>query len=388
MKYSKRMDNFGESIFTTLTAMKRARETAGGWVCDFSIGSPNVPPAQHIIDTVVREAADPVNYKYAIKDLPELQNAVAQWYQTRYGIALDPGAEICSLLGSQEGLTHIGMAFLNEGDITLVPDPCYPAFADGVGIAGGSVHYMPMRPENNCIIQLSDIPADVAKAAKMMIVSYPNNPTSALAPDGFYRDLIAFAREYDIIVIHDNAYSDLVYDGKTAGSFLRFEGAKDVGVEFNSLSKTYGLAGARIGFCIGNADVVKGVRNLKSNMDYGMFIPVQKMAIAAITGDQNCVAVTRAAYEHRRDILFEGLNSIGWKIDKPASTMVAWARIPQRYDSSMAFTKELFEKCGVLVAPGSAFGPSGEGFVRMALVQDDDTIKKAISGMGASGIFD
>jgi len=226
-----------------------------------------------------------------------------------------------------------------------------------------------------------------ARAAKMMVVSYPNNPTTALAPDRFYHELIAFAKEYDIVVLHDNAYSELVYDGRTCGSFLRFPGAKEVGVEFNSLSKTYGLAGARIGFCIGNADVVGAVKNLKSNIDYGMFLPVQKAAIAAITGDQSCVAVTRAAYERRRDVLIAGMNEIGWKMEPCAGTMFVWTKIPEAYESSYEFAMELVSRAGVMVTPGSAFGPGGEGHVRLALVQDEEQIRQAVDAIAASGVL-
>ena len=246
---------------------------------------------------------------------------------------------------------------------------------------------MPQREENHYIIDLKEIPEGVAQKAKFMIVSYPNNPTAVLAPDSFYEELIAFAKKYDIIVLHDNAYSELVFDGRTCGSFLRFPGAREVGVEFNSLSKTYGLAGARVGFCVGNEEVVSHLKTLKSNMDYGMFLPIQKAAIAAISGDQSCVASTRAAYERRRDCLCDGLASIGWKMEKPEGTMFVWAPIPAGFTDSLEFVKALFEKAGVLVTPGSAFGPSGEGHVRMALVQDEDAINLAVRRIDESGIL-
>ncbi len=387
MKLAKRMDNFGESIFSSLAAVKYKRLAEGKPVYDFSVGTPNVPPAQHIIDTLCAEAANPKNYVYALNDLPELQDAVAQWYQTRYGIELDPRTEVTSLLGSQEGLSHIALAFGNSDDIFMVPDPCYPVFADGPLIADSKVYYMPMLEENDYLIQLQDIPEEVAKQAKMMIVSYPNNPTTAMAPDSFYHELIAFAKKYDIIILHDNAYSDLVYDTEPGGSFLRFEGAKEVGVEFNSLSKTYGTAGARIGFCVGNAEVVKAVKTLKSNMDYGMFIPVQNAAIAAITGPQECVAETRAVYQRCRDLLCDGMTEIGWKIDRCSSTMFVWPKIPDKFTSSTEFAMELVEKTGVIVTPGSAFGPQGEGHVRMALVRSPEEVKAAIQAVKDSGIL-
>lgn len=387
MQLAKKMDNFGESIFTSLAAIKNKRLSEGKPVYDFSVGTPNIPPAQHILDTITKEAADPKNYVYAISDLPELQDAVQTWYKRRYGVEIDPRTEVTSLLGSQEGLAHITLAFADQDDIILVPDPCYPVFGDGPLIASAKLHYMPMLEENDYIIQLRDIPTDVAKKAKMMIVSYPNNPTTALAPDSFYHDLIRFAKEFDIVVLHDNAYSDLVFDGRHGGSFLRFDGAKDVGVEFNSLSKTYGLAGARIGFCIGNADVVKAVKTLKSNMDYGMFLPVQKAAIAAITGDQSCVPVTCDAYQRRRDVLCDGLTEIGWKVDRCAATMFVWPKLPAGYTDSAAFAMELVEKTGMLVTPGSAFGPGGEGHVRMALVRTEDEIRACIKAVAECGIL-
>ena len=387
MKFAERMDRFGEGIFSRLAELKRQKLEAGENVVDLSIGAPNIPPAQHILDVLCKEAADKSNYIYAINDQKDLLQAVSQWYERRYGVNLDPDTEICSLLGSQEGLAHIAMSIVDEGDLVLVPDPCYPVFADGPRLAGAELYYMPQREENHYIIDLKEIPEKVAQRAKFMIVSYPNNPTAVLAPDSFYEELIAFAKKYDIIVLHDNAYSELVFDGRTCGSFLRFPGAREVGVEFNSLSKTYGLAGARVGFCVGNKEVVSHLKTLKSNMDYGMFLPIQKAAIAAITGDQSCVASTRAAYERRRDCLCDGLASIGWKMEKPEGTMFVWAPIPAGFSDSMEFVKTLFEKTGVLVTPGSAFGPSGEGHVRMALVQDEDAIALAVQRIDASGIL-
>ena len=387
MKFAKRMDQFGEGIFSRLLEIKKQRLEKGEPVIDLSVGTPNIPPAEHIRKALCEAASDEKNYIYAINDQTELLEAVAGWYDRRYGVELDPQKEICSLLGSQEGLAHIALSIVDEGDLVLVPDPCYPVFSDGPMIAGAKLFYMPQKKENGYIIQLQEIPEDVARKAKFMIVSYPNNPTTVMAPDSFYEELIAFARKYDIIVLHDNAYSELVFDGRWGGSFLRYPGAKDVGVEFNSLSKTYGLAGARIGFCVGNEQVVSHLKTLKSNMDYGMFIPVQKAAVAAISGDQSCVEVTRKAYEKRRDVLCDGFSSIGWKMEKPEATMFVWARIPENYDSSERFAMDLVEKAGVMVTPGSAFGPSGEGHVRLALVQDEPVLNQAVEAVKISGIL-
>lgn len=387
MQFAKRMDRFGEGVFSKLADIRKEKQARGETVIDLSVGTPNIPPAQHILETMAKEVSDKSNYIYAINDCKELKEAVAQWYDTRFGVALDPETEVCSLLGSQEGLAHIALSVVDEGDVVMVPDPCYPVFADGPLLAGAELYYMAQKPEHGYVIQLSEIPEAVSRKAKLMIVSYPNNPTTVMAPDFFYEELIAFAKKYNILVLHDNAYSELVFDGQNCGSFLRFPGAREVGVEFNSLSKTYGLAGARVGFCIGNRDVVSQLKLLKSNMDYGMFLPVQKAAIAAITGDQACVAKTCAAYEKRRDILCDGLNRIGWAVAKPAATMFVWARIPGHYGSAEAFAMDLVNQSGVLVTPGSAFGASGEGYVRMALVQDDEALLAAIEAIRQCGIL-
>lgn len=388
MEFSKRMDRFGESVFTVLKSRRTAVEARGQTVIDLSIGAPNIPPAPHIMKVLSEETQKPENYIYAIVDRPELLEAVAQWYQRRYGVELDPETEITSVLGSQEGLSHIGLSILNEGDVVLLPEPCYPVFADGAALGGGELHYMPLLEENNYIIDLNAIPEDLARRAKLMVVSYPNNPTCALAPDSFYDDLIAFAKKYDIIVIHDNAYSELVYDGAVCGSFLRHPGAKEVGVEFNSLSKTYGMAGARIGFCVGNREVVGNLRTLKSNLDFGVFLPVQKAAIAAITGDQSCVEEVRKAYTRRRDFLVDELGKIGWKIKKPAGTMFVWAKIPETWSSSEEFCIALLERARVLVTPGSAFGKLGEGYVRFALVRTEEEMRQAVDRIAASGVLE
>lgn len=387
MKFANRMNQFGEGVFSRLAVMRKNRLAQGKEVYDLSIGAPNIPPTKRIMEVMAEAVMKPANYVYAINDTQQLLEAVAQWYKRRYDVELNPETEICSLLGSQDGLSHIALSILDPGDIMLVPDPCYPIFADGPRIAGAELYYMPLQKENDYVIQLQDIPEEIARKAKFMLVSYPNNPTAAMAPESFYHELVAFAKKYDIIVLHDNAYSELVFDGQSCGSFLSIPGAMEVGVEFNSLSKTYGLAGARIGFCVGNKAVVGMLKTLKSNMDYGMFLPIQAAAVEALTGNQAVVAETRAAYEHRRDVLCDGLIEAGWHMEKPAGTMFVWAPIPDSYQDSESFVADLLDKTGVLVTPGSAFGPSGEGYVRMALVQSEDTMKKIVEAVAASGIF-
>ena len=387
MEFAKRMEQFGEGVFSRLAEMRKNRVAEGKEVFDLSIGAPNIPPAKRIMEVMAKAVMDPKNYVYAINDTQEMLQAVAQWYQRRYGVTLDADTEICSLLGSQDGLSLIALSILDAGDVMLVPDPCYPIFADGPRLAGAELYYMPQKKENDYVIQLQDIPEEVAKKAKFMLVSYPNNPTAAMAPESFYHELVAFAKKYDIIVLHDNAYSELVFDGRSWGSFLSIPGAKDVGVEFNSLSKTYGLAGARIGYCLGNSRVVSMLKTLKSNMDYGMFLPIQAAAVEAITGDQSVVAETRAAYERRRDVLCDGLIAAGWQMDKPPGTMFVWAPVPEQYADSESFVRDLLDKTGVLVTPGSAFGPSGEGYVRMALVQSEEDMQRIVEAVKQSGIF-
>ena len=387
MKFANRMNQFGEGVFSRLAVMRKNRLAQGKEVYDLSIGAPNIPPTKRIMEVMAEAVMKPANYVYAINDTQQLLEAVAQWYKRRYDVELNPETEICSLLGSQDGLSHIALSILDPGDVMLVPDPCYPIFADGPRIAGAELYYMPLQKENDYVIQLQDIPEEIARKAKFMLVSYPNNPTAAMAPESFYHEVVAFAKKYDIIVLHDNAYSELVFDGQSCGSFLSIPGAMEVGVEFNSLSKTYGLAGARIGFCVGNKKVVGMLKNLKSNMDYGMFLPIQAAAVEALTGDQAVVAETRAAYEHRRDVLCDGLIEAGWQMEKPAGTMFVWAPIPDSYQDSEAFVADLLDKTGVLVTPGSAFGPSGEGYVRMALVQSEATMKKIVEAVAASCIF-
>lgn len=388
MKFAKRMERFNTGIFSVLAELKRKETAQGKKIVDLSVGTPNIPPARHIIDALLESAQNSKNYVYALDDTAELQEAVEQWYRRRYGVAIDPKTEMTSLLGSQDGLSHLGLTIADPGDLVLVPDPCYPIFADGPALAGAELYRMPQTRENGYRIDLRAIPEEVARRAKLMVVSYPNNPVTSVAPESFYRELVAFAKKYDIIVLHDNAYSELVFDGVKCGSFLQYDGAKDVGIEFNSLSKTYGLAGARIGFALGNKDVIGMLKALKSNLDYGMFLPIQKAAVAALTGPQDCVETTRRAYEKRRDVLVDGLNAVGWKIEKPKATMFVWAEIPQPFVSSEKFTLELLKRAGVLVTPGSAFGPSGEGHVRIALVQDEDEMRCAVRRIQGSGILE
>ena len=387
MKFSKRMDLLAEGVFSRLDEEKQNMLASGKAVYDFTIGSPNIAPSKEVMDALITAAQQPESYMYSLHDTKELKETIQAWYRKRYQVELDTETEILSLQGSQEGLAHVALALCDEGDIVLIPAPSYPIFANGPKIAGAELYEMPMLKEYDYLIQFDAIPEEIAEKAKMMIISYPNNPTGATAPDSFYEELIQFAKAHDIIVIHDTAYSNLVFDGEEGKSFLYYAGAKDIGIEFNSFSKTYGMAGARIGICVGNAEIVGILRKLKSNIDYGMFLPIQKAAIAALTQDQSIVNETRETYQRRRNRIVAGAAAAGWHIASCKSTMFLWAQIPEGYGSSEEFALNLLKCSGMLVTPGSSFGAYGEGFVRIALVQSDEVIEQALQALKESRFF-
>lgn len=387
MKFSKRMDLLAEGVFSRLDEEKQNMLASGKAVYDFTIGSPNIAPSKEVMDALITAAQQPESYMYSLHDTKELKETIQAWYRKRYQVELDTETEILSLQGSQEGFAHVALALCDEGDIVLIPAPSYPIFANGPKIAGAELYEMPMLKEYDYLIQFDAIPEEIAEKAKMMIISYPNNPTGATAPDSFYEELIQFAKAHDIIVIHDTAYSNLVFDGEEGKSFLYYAGAKDIGIEFNSFSKTYGMAGARIGICVGNAEIVGILRKLKSNIDYGMFLPIQKAAIAALTQDQSIVKETRETYQRRRNRIVAGAAAAGWHIASCKSTMFLWAQIPEGYGSSEEFALNLLKCSGMLVTPGSSFGAYGEGFVRIALVQSDEVIEQALQALKESRFF-
>ncbi len=383
MKLSSLMNDLSCGIFTELAKEKAKLKSSGMDVIDLSVGTPNIAPTAAIKQTIADEALKDESYVYAIDDLASLRQAASIWYKKRYDVDLNADTEVCAVLGTQEGLAHCCLPIIDPGETVILQDPCYPAFFTGAALARADVFRVPQRPENSFIINFDDIPEDVARRAKLMIVSYPNNPTTAVAPPEFYDDLISFAKKHDIFVIHDNAYSELSFDGLRVNSFLAHEGAKDIGAEFNSLSKSYGYAGARLGFCLGNAAYVSALKQLKSNTDYGIFLPVQKAGILALQSDERVVRETSAAYEKRRDLLISAFAQHGWQIDKPRATMFVWAKIPESFGTDdVAFVQRLMQATGVLVVPGSAFGSCGQGYVRIALVQNDERILTAAERIG------
>lgn len=381
-----RMKEFEEGIFQVLNEKKDEAEKQGKKIYNLSVGTPDFPPAEHVINAVVEAAKNPVNYKYALIDLPELIRAVQTRYSKRYGVSLEK-EEIMSVYGSQEGIAHICLSLCNPGDVVLVPNPGYPIFGIGPSLAGAEVVTYDLAEENGYLPDLDAMDESLLARARCMVVSYPLNPVCKAAPDSFYEKLIPWAAEHEILIIHDNAYSDIIYDGREGKSILRIPGAKDTAVEFYSLSKSYNYTGARVSFLTGNREVVAYFKKLRSQIDYGTYLPVQYGAIAALTGPDQMVKDQCAEYQKRRDALCGGLRALGWKIEDSEGTMFAWAKIPDGYTDDVKFVMELVAKSGVLCTPGSSFGSLGKGHVRFALTLPVETIVEAVDAIARSGIL-
>jgi len=386
MKFSKRMDRFSDEIFAALNVKKVELEAAGKKIYNLSIGTPDFETAPHIKQALADAALNSQNWKYSLKDIPELLEAVCGYYQRRFGVTITPD-QIASCNGSQEGIGHIGMVLCDEGDTALLPTPCYPVFMAGAMMAGADVWYYPMNEETGFLPRVADIPEEVARRAKFMVVSLPANPVGSVGTPELYREIVEFAKKYDVLIIHDNAYSDIIFDGVEGNSFFNTPGALDVGVEFFSLSKSFNVTGARISFLIGRSDVVAAFRKLRSQIDFGMFLPVQYAAIAALNGPLDGVKEQNRLYQERRDALCGGLRSIGWDLPDSHGSMFVWAPLPAGYTDSMAFCMKLVEECGVLCTPGSSFGPMGEGYVRFALTIPPERIAEAVQIIKESGIL-
>lgn len=384
--FSTLINDFKPGIFGALNEKKEELLRAGRKVYNLSVGTPDFKPAPHVMEAIQKACEKPENYKYSLADLPELLEAVKYRYEKRFGVEIGTD-EVMSVYGSQEAMAHIGMVFCDPGDVILVPNLGYPMFEMSGIMAHADVQYYTIKEENGYLPDLESIPEETLKRTKFMIVSYPLNPVCVCAPDEFYPKLIAFAKEHDIVILHDNAYSDITFTDRPGRSFLSFEGAKDVGVEFYSLSKSYNLTGARISFVVGNKDIIRKFRLLRSQIDYGIFYPIQYGAIAALTGPDDFIEEQRQQYAARNRALCGGLRSIGWNVPDSQGTMFVWAKIPEGYESSADFCMKLMERTGVIVTPGSAFGSNGEGYVRMALVVDEETIKEILRVLDESGMF-
>ncbi|NJE80491.1 aminotransferase class I/II-fold pyridoxal phosphate-dependent enzyme [Olsenella sp. SW781] len=386
MNFSRRLDLFGDEVFAALNARRRALEAEGRRVYDLSVGTPDFEPPTHVVEALRESAADPANWKYSLHDKDELLAAVCSYYEDRFGVAGVTPDMVMSCRGTQEGLGYVCAALADPGEVGLVPDPCYPVFQNATLLAGARPAYYPLTAEHDFLPCLSEVPAEVADAAKYLILSLPANPVGSVGTPEVYEEAIAFARAHDLVIIHDNAYSDIVFDGEPGGSFLAYPGAAEVGVEFLSLSKSFNVTGARLSFLVGRPDVVAAARKLRGQVDFGMFYPEQDAAIAALTGPRDSVEHQRLLYQERRDALCDGLEAIGWERPNAHGSMFVWARIPGGGTDSMAFALELMERSGVIVTPGASFGPSGEGYVRMALVMPPDELREAVAAIAAAGM--
>lgn len=385
LQFATRMKDYEEGIFQVLNEKKEALLAQGRKVYNLSVGTPDFPPAQEVVDAVVKAAQDPENYKYSLKDLPALTDAVIGRYRRRYGVELMPD-EIMSVYGSQEGITHVGFTLCDKGDVVLVPDPGYPIFGIGPSLAGAVLETYPLTEENGYVPDLEAL-SKAADRAKFMIVSYPMNPICKCAPEGFYERMVRWAAEHNLVLIHDNAYSDIIFDGRRGGSILAVPGAKEVCVEFFSLSKTYNYTGARMSFLVGNREIIAGFKKLRSQIDYGTFLPVQYGAIAALNGPEEPILRQCEEYQRRRDALCGGLRSVGWNVPDSEGTMFAWARIPEGFTDDVDFVMKLMEATGVLCTPGSSFGTLGKGHVRFALTLPVPVIGEAVEAVRKSGIL-
>jgi LL-diaminopimelate aminotransferase len=373
-----RVKNLPPYLFATIDKMKQEAKAKGVDLIDLSIGDPDIPTPGHIVEAMKTAVEKAEHHRYpSYEGMLSFREAVAGWYKRRFDVTLDPATEVLSLIGSKEGIGHIPLAFVEPGDTVLVPSPGYPVYPVGVMFAGGESFFMPLREENGFLPDLKAIPEATLKKTKLMFINYPNNPTSAVAPKSFYEEVIALAGKYNIIVCHDAAYSEVYFDGEKPLSFMQIDGAKDVGIEFHSLSKTYNMTGWRIGFAVGNREVLAGLGKIKSNLDSGVFQAVQEASITALNTDEAILSEIRKTYQERRDTLYEGLKTMGIEVIKPKASFYLWAKVPKQFDSS-SFVAHILDKAGVLTTPGNGFGAPGEGYVRFALTVPVWRMKEAV----------
>ena len=376
---SKKLSSLPPYLFFEIDQAKRKARAQGRDIIDLGIGDPDQPTPRHIIDKLYEAALDSANHRYALdQGMPILRQAIADWYKKRFNVKLDPGSEILPLIGSKEGIAHFPLAFLNPGEYSLVPDPCYPPYKNGTILAGARPYLMPLLEDNAFLPQLNKIPARITKKSRLIYINYPNNPTAATAEKDFYTSVVRFAHKNKIIVVSDMAYSEINYDNYKPASFLETDGAREVGIEFHSLSKTYNMTGWRIGWACGNARLIGALAKVKSNIDSGIFSAVQIAGIEALEGPQEHIKIMCALYQQRRDILLRGLNALGWRVTSPKATFYVWLKVPQKM-SSIKFAQTLLGKVNIVVTPGVGFGKHGEGFVRFSLTVSTDRLRESIS---------
>jgi len=380
---SKRMNNLDTYLFVGIASKIAEKKARGEEVISFAIGDPDLPTPEHIINKLCQAAREPANHRYPeTTGLPELRKSIANWYKKRFEVLLDPNTEVLPLIGSKEGIGHIAFCFLDNGDISLVPDPAYPVYSISTMLAGGQAFYMPLKADNKFLPDLDIIPQSIAEKAKLIWLNYPNNPTSAVAGIDFFTSVIQFARKHSIAVCHDNPYSEVSFDDYQPVSFLQAEGAREVGIEFHSLSKSYNMTGWRIGMAVGNACMIEALMKIKSNLDSGIPQAIQYAAIEALSGSQECIAKHNSIYQRRRDLIIESLKDIGLEAQPPQASLYVWARVPEGYNSK-EFADDLLEQVGVVVIPGTGYGKYGEGYVRLSLTIPDAALVKGLSRMAS-----
>jgi LL-diaminopimelate aminotransferase len=379
MRISRRIENLPPYLFAEITRKIAEKRAKGEDIVDFGIGDPDIPTPTHIIEKLCQAAKDPANHRYPeTEGLPELRQAIAKWYKKRFDVTLDPEKEVLPLIGSKEGIFHIAFCFIDYKDVALIPDPCYPVYPVSTTLAGGSPYYLPLTEENDFLPDLDAVPAYILKKAKLLWLDYPNNPTGATADLDFFSKAVAFARRNKLAICHDGPYTEVAFDGYKPESFLQVEGAKEVGIEFNSLSKTYNMTGWRIGMAVGNPEMIDALRRLKTNIDSGIPQAIQYAAIEALSGSQDCIQEHNAVYQRRRDLVIEVLNNMGWKARTPKAGLYIWAKVPRGY-SSVEFATDLLERVGVVVTPGTGYGKNGEGYIRLSLTIPDAALVRGLS---------
>ena len=375
---ARRINELPPYLFAEIDRRKREALARGVDLVDLGVGDPDIPTPAQVVEKLMESVSKPLNHRYpSSSGMPEFRAAVANWYKTRFNVELDPGKEVVSLIGSKEGIGNMAVAFVDPGDVVLVSSPCYPVYHIGTAFSGGKNYFLPLRKENHFLPDLDAIPSDVARRAKLLWINYPNNPTAAVADQDFYRRVIEFANRHNVIVCHDAAYSEMGYDGYRPLSFLQIDGAREVGIEFHSLSKTFNMTGWRIGMAVGNPEIVAGLAQAKSNLDSGIFQSIQEAGIEALRLGDQIVEPSRTIYQERRDILVEGLRAVGLDCEKPRATFYVWVACPKGL-SSADFTAKLLDEAGVVTTPGNGFGDAGEGYVRFTVCVDKERLREVV----------
>jgi len=378
MRMAKRVEELPPYLFVEISRKIAEKRARGEDVISLAIGDPDIPTPQHVIERLCQAAQDPANHRYPESEgLPEFRSAIAQWYEKRFGVTFDPDKEVLPLIGAKEGIGHIALCFIDPGDVALVPDPAYPVYSIGTMFAGGSSYYLPLTEENDFLPDLDRIPEEIAEKARLLWINYPNNPTAAVAELDFFERVVAFAKKYDLAVCHDGPYTEVSFDGYRPTSFMQAPGAKEVGVEFHSLSKSYNMTGWRVGMVVGNARIIDALTRVKSNLDSGIPQAIQHAAIEALTGPQDCIEEHNAIYQRRRDLLLQTLSEMGLEARPPRASLYIWARIPGGY-TSLDFATKLLEEAGVVVTPGIGYGKYGEGYIRISLTIPDERLEEAV----------